>query len=167
MKTLILTIFLMLTLAGVGQIIMVSDAENIYKGKQVYQIAMWDSTVTTVYWTVLSGTGQGEGNDGLAFCFGQPKYFEAGIPDTTGVLRVYNPEPIIKRGVYKSWKILVCAVNAETNEIIYRNWEELMFSKLPKYKPPTGDEPEVIEIGPHPLNYQPEPKKNLIQKIFK
>jgi len=123
----------MISLTGYSQIIMVTDAENIYKGKQVYQIAISDTSVKTVYWTILSGTGQGDGNEGMAFCFGQPKYFDDDrFPDTTGVLRVYNPEPIIKRGVYKSWKILVCAYDAKTNRMIYRNWEELMFSKLPE-----------------------------------
>jgi hypothetical protein len=133
MKALFTTILILITLSSIGQIIWVTDAENLHRGKQVYQIVMKvsDTTIKTVYWQVVSGTGMGSGNDGLAFCFGQPALFDKRIPDTTGVLRVYNPEPIIKRGVYKSWKIKVIAYNPLTNYILYEGIEELMFSKLP------------------------------------
>jgi len=125
---------MLFTLICSSQIIIVSDAEKLYRGKQVYQIviSLPDSIATRVVWTVASGTGEGEGNEKMAFCFGYPKLFNAGIPDTTGVLRVYNSEPIIARGIYKSWVLLVIAYNPENNHILYQNYEEIMFSKLPK-----------------------------------
>lgn len=161
MKTILLTILIMLNLTGVSQIIMVSDAKDIHKGKQVYQIviSLSDTTIKQVVWTVASGSAKGDGNEGVAFCFGQPKDFERDKPDYTGVLRVYNPEPIIKRGIYKSWKILVIAYNPANDKIVYRNYEELMFSELPTYKPP-------INITPYPILMDTIKPKTFLQRLF-
>lgn len=134
MRNTMTILLILISLIAKAQMIITIPCEAVYQGKNVYQIVIADSTVKTLHWVVLSGTGKGEGNDGLAFCFGHPKNFNARIPDTTGVLYVYNPKAIYERGSSYVWKIKIAAVEPEKNRIVYRGWEELMFPNLTELK---------------------------------
>ncbi len=141
--------FLLFIIAFVGNcqyiassMIMMCPNTTFTKGTQVYQIgiSLSDTTIKKLYFQVLSSSGPGQDNEGLAFCFGHPKLLEKGIPDSTGILYIYNPEPILKRGSGTVWNLLVVAYDARLNakglhDIVYRGWEELYFPKMPDYKP--------------------------------
>ena len=166
MKHTLLTAILLITLAGNCQMIMMAPNTDFVKGEMVYQIgiSLSDTTIKKLYWQVLSSTGKGQNNEGLAFCFGHPKLLEKGIPDSTGVLYIYNPEPILRRGSGTVWNLLVVAYDARinssgTHNIVYRGWEELFFPKMPEYvsSPPDYD----YGTGTTPV------KQNIIQKIFR
>ena len=135
MRNTLTILLLLITLTGNAQMIITLQDSVVYHGKNVYQIgiSLSDTTIKTVNWAVLSGSGQHDGNAGLAFCFGHPKYFNDNrLPDTTGILYVNNPDIIYKRGSGYVWKVQVVAYDAKTKQILYRGFEELMFPNLKK-----------------------------------
>jgi len=168
MKRLLVILFFFIGLAASCQVAS-SVIINCYntkfvKGAQVYQIgiSLSDTTIKKVYWQVLSSSGKGQDNDRLAFCFGHPKLLEKSIKDSTGILYIYNPEPILERGPGAIWNLLVVAYDSRinksgTHDVLYRGYEELYFPNVPEYKPM----PPVYDYGTE------APKQNVIKKIFK